>query len=238
MGTFRELCAELIDLNDDGIYEAIDWSRLWDEFIARVRTALDKPEPEGLTDEELDDIIIELALPGLDRKSILLESGYERRLMRAAIAADRSRHRRPAELTKVTEASVEVAAKQIYEAMRFLRTDSTPIWVVGGNSDVQEAARKTARSVLSLLAKETSPLNPGKVTGLRPWVQKMGAEEAISWLQGFAKDAIAGQQDLKAEILTHVVELVEQLSDTNAGLTAAADSAYLDNLSLLYGRND
>jgi hypothetical protein len=157
MGTFRELCAELIDLNDDGITGAIDWSLRWDEFIARVRTALDEPEPEGLTDEDLDGIIIGLALPGLDSKSILLESGYERRLMRAAIAADRSRHRSLAELTEVTEASVEAAAKQIYEAMRFLRTDSTPIWVVGGNSDVQEAARKTARSVLSLLAKGTHP---------------------------------------------------------------------------------
>ena len=62
----------------------------------RARVLIAQPEPPDLTDEELDDIIIDVALPGLDRESaVRLASIYERSLMRAAIAADRARNPTP-----------------------------------------------------------------------------------------------------------------------------------------------
>lgn len=85
---YRAMCAELL-----AAFEIqLDELRFNDRLCVRARALLDQPAPPELTDEELDDIIIAVALPGLDRDSgVRLVSTYERRLMRAAIAADRAR---------------------------------------------------------------------------------------------------------------------------------------------------
>jgi hypothetical protein len=58
---------------------------------------------------------------------------------------------------------VEAAAMQVYEAMRFGREDSTPAWVVAGNSLSQDVARRTVRNLLA-----TPPASAPEVTFKAP----------------------------------------------------------------------
>jgi hypothetical protein len=51
--TFRALCAELLQLEQEQPAEYTDWKRRYNAAIARVRAALAQPEPVAPTDEEL-----------------------------------------------------------------------------------------------------------------------------------------------------------------------------------------
>jgi hypothetical protein len=74
--TFRALCAELVD-----DLELSDWPyKLKEVFradIARARAALAQPEPQGPTDEELDEFAIYWWGSETDERSVsdVIESG-------------------------------------------------------------------------------------------------------------------------------------------------------------------
>jgi hypothetical protein len=51
--TFRALCAELLQLEQEQPAEYTDWKRRYNAAIARVRAALAQSEPVAPTDEEL-----------------------------------------------------------------------------------------------------------------------------------------------------------------------------------------
>ena len=51
--TFRALCAELLQLEQEQPVEYTDWKRRYNAAIARTRAALAQTEPVAPTDEEL-----------------------------------------------------------------------------------------------------------------------------------------------------------------------------------------
>ena len=175
--TFRAMCAELVRRWDaaNGDHDLIDVADAMD----RARTLLAQPEPEGLTDEELDrserrcwkrGSSIEIEPEGIREVWDRDETFDHRAYARAVIAADRAR--RP---TPQPPAEGEVAEMQRW----------------GVNHGAQPG-----RPLLS-------PMEDGYWT---PW---------------------------------HIAaDLLQRLASDNAGLEAAAESAYLDNLSLLDSQND
>ena len=44
---------------------------------------------------------------------------------------------------------IEVTAKQVYQSMRIARTNPSPEWVEGGNSIMQDEARRSAKAILA-----------------------------------------------------------------------------------------
>jgi hypothetical protein len=58
MTDFRALCAEILAILDD--YENSQRVN-WDDWRSRTRATLAQPEPQGPTDEELDDLWDEVA---------------------------------------------------------------------------------------------------------------------------------------------------------------------------------
>jgi hypothetical protein len=88
MTDFRALCAELADRLDDALTYTVqsDTERSMRQLITRARAALAKAEPQGPSDEDLDDLANEM----LDWNC----EGW-RAYARAAIAADRARWDRP-----------------------------------------------------------------------------------------------------------------------------------------------
>jgi len=54
--TFRALCAELVELDQAEPGDYANWRQNWNAAIARARAELAKPEPQGPTDEELQQI--------------------------------------------------------------------------------------------------------------------------------------------------------------------------------------
>ena len=56
---WRALCAELIQLDKEQPTEYSDWKKRWNAAVSRTRAALAQPEPEGPTDEELEDFALQ-----------------------------------------------------------------------------------------------------------------------------------------------------------------------------------
>ena len=55
---FRALCAELVELDQAEPGDYANWRQNWNAAIARARALLAQPEPQGPTDEELDEFAI------------------------------------------------------------------------------------------------------------------------------------------------------------------------------------
>jgi hypothetical protein len=83
MTDFRALCAELVELDQAEPGDYVNWRQSWNAAIARARAALAQPEPQGPTDEELDELYYK-------------SGGIINAFARAVIAADRARWGRPA----------------------------------------------------------------------------------------------------------------------------------------------
>jgi hypothetical protein len=72
MTDYKQLCAELLRAMDEiEECEAVDWSlvktkplKMANQAMAEARTALDEPEPEKPTDEELDELFTEIDQSG------------------------------------------------------------------------------------------------------------------------------------------------------------------------------
>jgi hypothetical protein len=89
MTDFRALCARMADELDHYRQLLMDDRRATHALAAEARAALAQPEPQGPTDEELDDISDGTTWYGLPRR-------FGREVARAAIALDRARWGRPA----------------------------------------------------------------------------------------------------------------------------------------------
>jgi hypothetical protein len=57
---WRALCAGLIQLDKEQPTEYSDWKKRWNAAVSRASAALAQPEPEGVTDEELDELWAEI----------------------------------------------------------------------------------------------------------------------------------------------------------------------------------
>jgi hypothetical protein len=88
-----------------------------------------------------------------------------------------------------------------------------------------ESAARTA-----LAQPEPEPPTDGEVTELVAWLRRF-ADAKKGWRRGTTAAALA----LK---VTRAANLLEILASDNAGLAAAADSLYTDNMSLLDGHHD
>jgi hypothetical protein len=61
MTDFRELCAELVEaLNTNDYYDERSDEMAYSGLLSRARAALAKPEPQGPTDEELDELFTDI----------------------------------------------------------------------------------------------------------------------------------------------------------------------------------
>jgi hypothetical protein len=91
--TFRAMCAELVDAmaawRDGGAI-----AQMIDDLIERARTLLAQPEPEGLTDEEIDGLFEEHCSYCDEGRSALPRWDFHE-AVQAAIAADRARRPTP-----------------------------------------------------------------------------------------------------------------------------------------------
>lgn len=55
MTDYKGLCRELVWLDQAEPGDYADWRQAWNAAIERARAALTKPEPEGPTDNELEE---------------------------------------------------------------------------------------------------------------------------------------------------------------------------------------
>jgi len=89
MTDFRALCARMADELDHYRQLLMDDRRATHALATEARALLAQPEPQGPTDEELDDISDSTDWCGSPRR-------FGREVARAAIALDRARYGRPA----------------------------------------------------------------------------------------------------------------------------------------------
>ena len=186
-------------------------------------------EPEGLTDEELLELMPQqfrddLAMvsrtaahgagpditPGIFRVS--LNTGALS-YARAAIAADRARrptpHPQPSDLTQI--------------ALQMLGTIESMELIIPEITD-------TIRKALEQGNPTPQPPADGEVAELQRWGVDHGAQPGRPLLSPM-EDGYWTPWHIAADLL-------QRLASDNAGLEAAAESAYLDNLSLLDSQND
>ena len=94
MTDFRALCAELLEIID---FLCEGDSRPDCDIVARARAYLAQPEPEGLTDEELEKLADNyMFMDGADGTMHLQHIDFAR----ASVAADRARWGRPTTATE------------------------------------------------------------------------------------------------------------------------------------------
>ena len=101
MTDYRALCAELVDELEDWIY-CDDESEIADthSLITRARAALAQPEPEGPTDDEVDEQTATL-IPWLLEKAIqAADSNQPYAAGKLTLAAQLLGERRPANNTR------------------------------------------------------------------------------------------------------------------------------------------
>jgi hypothetical protein len=64
MNDFKQLCRELVWLDQAEPGDYADWRYAWNAAIKRARAALAEPEPKGPTDEALDELFTEIDQSG------------------------------------------------------------------------------------------------------------------------------------------------------------------------------
>jgi hypothetical protein len=153
-------------------------------LAAEARWFLAQPEPQGPTDEEIDEETATL-IPWLLVKAMqAADSDQSYAAGRLTLAAQLLGERRPTaqpEPQGPTDGEIEEAAKLIHASMRFAVPDShyTRDWVERGNSLMQDEARRTARAVLARWGRPA--IEPVPVSERLPGPEDCDAEGCCWW---------------------------------------------------------